>query len=615
MRSSKISQVVGVICLVASGCSGNIEHEPGKTGNSQGGGSGGGGTAGNNSTVSLPPLKDDTTVATTPTCSMANKPVSQEIRRLSVRQYRRTLNDLLTSALGDAAAGVQTKLAATIELIPDDAPARIGSDPHGTFRRLSQEVRADFVEGSYKVAETAADLLTAPDLLAKFVGSCATAMPVAADCTRAFVEKFGRRVLRHPLTAGEVDRYVSINANSGLKAVITALLSAPGFLYLLEHGDKAADGAADVFVLTPFEVASRLSYQFWDTMPDDTLWKAAETGSLLTSSGYAAEVERIFADPRTRDTMDMFFLDWLMLDELPKMDTLNADPEYKAFAGDALPSAKLTDDMAEELLSMGRHLTFNAPGTFNDLLTSDLVFPRSVELARLYGLSAAWDGKSAPPALAKGARPGYLTRAGMLASGMPRTRPVLRGALLRTKTFCEAIPPPPADAADEAEKVKDSIPAGASTREVTISLTEKVAASCKGCHQVFTNPLGFALEGFDGLGRARTVEKVLDSKGKLIKEVPVDTRAIPRVDIDDETTEVSGAGELVAVIAKDKKVASCFARNYVRYSNARVEDLTGDACALNLVTSGIDKGAKLPELFRSIALVPSFKLRTISVKD
>src|SRR4029077_3642782 len=98
-------------------------------------------------------------------------------------------------------------------------------------------------------------------------------------------------------------------------------------------------GMPGVYEVTPFELASRLSYQFWDTLPDETLWQAASDGSLLQPAVYQREVNRLYADPRTRPTMSRFVADWLKTDELPALDTHDQDPIFRAFAGPDLPRA------------------------------------------------------------------------------------------------------------------------------------------------------------------------------------------------------------------------------------------------------------------------------------
>ena len=225
------------------------------------------------------------------------------------------------------------------------------------------------------------------------------------------------------------------------------MLLSPSFIYLVEHGAEPVTGRPAVASLSPFEVAARLSYHFWQTMPDRELFEAARTGALHTAEGYRTQVDRLFADPRTPATIDQFFQDAFKLADVPRLDQLNGDPVFKAFAGPDLPAASLHTAMADEVLALLRHHTWETPGRFADLLTSDLSFARAPELARLYGLPP-WTGRAARPQhFPPAPRPGLLTRAAFLVSGTTSTRPIMKGVFVRHTLLCDEIPPPPNNAA------------------------------------------------------------------------------------------------------------------------------------------------------------------------
>ena len=167
--------------------------------------------------------------------------------------------------------------------------------------------------------------MTTSARLGTVVGSCATDTNTSNDasCLDAFIRKFGARALRRPLATDEVDFYkraygTSTAASAASYAdLIGVFLTAPEFLYFVEHGDKAVAGQSNVYELTAYELASRLSYQLWDTAPDDPLLIAAADGSLMTDATYRAQIARLLADPRAQPTLDAFFADWTKVDDLP----------------------------------------------------------------------------------------------------------------------------------------------------------------------------------------------------------------------------------------------------------------------------------------------------------
>jgi hypothetical protein len=131
---------------------------------------------------------------------------------------------------------------------------------------------------------------------------------------------------------------------------------------------------------------------------------------------------------------------------------------------------------------------------------------------------------------------------------------------------------------------------------------------CSGCHRALINPLGFATESFDALGRYRTEQKLFDEDGESIGSKPVDTRGVPRV-LSDDTAEVSGALELMNKIAESGKAEACLARNYFRFTFARWENLSQDGCTLEALRAPLAQGGTIPELAEAAARTPSFKRR------
>lgn len=601
-RRSLHSAPLALLALALSCCVGSIDGRGGTDGEggqsppTGGGASGGGGD-----------------VEAAVTCDPRAVPAVQAWRRLSSIQYRNTLRDLLTFALKspDLASAVSNELPSLAGL-PADQRKNVPLDPHGSYRRLDQDVEQSLVDQTYEIATAVGDALTTTKRLGTVVGACATDADTANDkaCVGSFVQSFGERVLRRPLAPAETEAYRTFAGAGpitarGMSDVIAGLLTAPQFLYHIEHGDKQVAGRDGVFALTPFELASRLSYQFWETMPDSELMEAAKNGELSSADGYTKQVDRVFADARTRAPLDEFYREWLKLEDLKPLDTRAADPTFRTFAGGDLPKSDVHRNMVEDVMSLVRYYTWEKQGTLNDLFSTNLSFAKTPDLAKIYGVPV-WTGGS-PPAFPEGLRPGLLTRALFLSTGSATTRPVMKGVFTRTTILCDEIPPPPDNAAN-ANMTESS--AKLSTRQMIEGLTESPGTPCAGCHQTLINPIGFATENFDALGRVRTEQRLFSSQGVEVARAPVNTHTVPQIVAGDETVS-EGAADLMRLIADSGKAHTCFSRQYFRYTFARWDDLSTDGCVVNRVNKMLNGEGSLQSALKVIAMVPEFQQRTI----
>ncbi len=541
-------------------------------------------------------------------CRAAADGRAQPLRRLGHAQYVNTIRSLVTFAAPDAAAGIMQQIAPQLAQVPADA--RLGGviEGLGGYESFDQAVQQGHVDGSFRVAEAVgAALASQPGVL----GTCAD----PSGCVRDFIEGFGRRVLRRPLSEDDVEFYMdvfdgegaSVGADpAGIADVITVMLASPEFLYMVEHGAEPVPDTQDTYWLDDYELAARLSYHFWQTTPDTTLLHAAEQGELRTDEGYQQQVDRLFADARTEAALGTFFTQWLWLDDVPAVDALVGTPRFDAFA-DGLPlEAHTRDHMVDEVLDLARHYTFTDPGTFDAFFASPLSMARTDDLAAIYGV-APWDGVGDPPVLDD--RAGLLTRAALLATGTVGTRPVMKGAFIRAAILCDPLPPPPPDAGDAPP------PDGQSTsRELIEALTEVEGTSCAGCHTGLLNPLGFATENFDGLGRSRTEEVFWDAAGNELGREPVDTRSQVQV-VPGDPQPSAGVDDLTEIILDSGRAQTCFAQNYIRFTFGRPHDQDADACVLEQLTLDMADGATMAQVLQAVALRPEFRQRTLLPGD
>jgi Protein of unknown function (DUF1588)/Protein of unknown function (DUF1592)/Protein of unknown function (DUF1595)/Protein of unknown function (DUF1585)/Protein of unknown function (DUF1587) len=604
---------------VALSCTGRVTAphtdpgSPGATGSGGRGGSGRGGSGPTAGAAGTGPMSTGGSGATSGTgpaapvaCQPGGEPAPTALRRLSTRQYRNTVRDLL------AGSGLR--------IVADEARdllAAMPEDSAGRFRGLDNRISAEHVAAAFRLANAVAEGASRPDRLATFAGSCAATAPLSGRCLDDFLDGFGRRAWRRPLTAGERSDLHALNDGQRspadvIQMVTVLLMTSPRFLNHLELDGTPVAGRQDHLALSPHEVAARLSYTFWETMPDEQLFAAAAaTGpeSLATDSGFRKQLDRVFADPRTRATLWQFWNEWLRLESFTGF--ASSRPGWRSLAaGETLGAGGRDDygDMVDELRALTEHFTWTRKSTLADLLTTDLSVTRAPALARLYQV-APWSGNGEFPRLGP-ERSGLLHRAALLVSSLETTNPFHRGAFVRRQLLCDPLPQPDPNSLPPGALDPPPPSAAETTRQRFARKTD--AALCLPCHQQF-NDLGFVLEAFDALGRHRSTEKVFDEQnGRLLAELPIDARGVAAVDPADRRP-VDGPAELNRRIVESKKVEACLAQQYFQYSFRR-EPAAGDACLVDQLRASLvqpSPGTGLDETFKIIALDPEFRRRKV----
>ena len=540
---------------------------------------------------------------------MRTTPGDLPLPRLSHDEYIQTVKDLVTQVMPAAEASkiVTAAIPLTTDLSRDNLVGS-ASEKHGGFSRVDQSEQQPYADIPVAVAmNLGAAFTSSATRIAALVGDCSkSGSSINTACLQSFVKSFGEIALRHPMSDADVTFYVGTATSNpvstaDLAKVVAVMLASPRFLYRVESGDQMV--ATNIYALDAWELAARLSYHFWGTMPDATLRDAARSGALLTTDGYASQVNRLMADPRADGTIRAFFEEmfWPLL-ELPPLDSRVNDPVYKAFAGSNLPTTTLRDHMVNEVLDAASWTIANG-GTLSDLFTNRMSFAKDADLAALYGVSP-WNGQGTPPML-PASRAGLLTRAAFLSTGTINTRPIMKGVFIRTTLLCDGIPAPPANAANTPIVLTGT----QTTRELVQTITEQTGTVCQSCHQSLINPLGFSSENFDGLGRERAQQTFYDDAGKVTGMKAVDTTSVPRVKTDDATMS-AGMADLTQLIAKSGKVEPCLATRLFRFAFRRIETSI-DADAIAGLTQLAQSG-KLVDLFKGVAMRPEFKQRVIT---
>ena len=496
--------------------------------------------------------------------------------RLTNREYNNTVRDLL----GD-----------TSQPANQFATDR---DPAFEFRRAGTVAVQDAT-----LIRTAAEGLAAaaaPKLVNGMLLPCDPATGEDA-CAQAFITTFGRRAFRRPVATDEATRLTSLYtaARTGLKlsfadaisVVVEAILQTPQFLYHWEAAPTALnihEGA--VVRLGSYQIASRLSYFIWGSMPDETLLAAAAAGQLDTAAGVQTAARRLLADPKAKETVASFFADWMGLDGLAaRTKDTNVYKTYTAATQQA---------MLDETSAFVENVTFGGDGRLATLLGAPYSY-LDATLAPLYGATSTSTGTAmTKTALNPAQRGGLLTQGSFLAltGNADGSNPVRRGKFVYTKLMCNTLPPPPANV---------PLPAPASAGGTTRQRFEvhDQNACARGCHTSM-DPIGFGFENYDGIGQYRTMDN----------GSPVD--ATGTITLDGTPQTFTDAIGLVGLLAKSPEVRTCFAGEWSRFALGRV-DTDGDAASLQATAAAFASDtASLQDLMAAVATMRSFRYRSPS---
>jgi hypothetical protein len=512
------------------------------------------------------------------------------LRMLIHGEYERTLREVF----GDAA--VETTVI-DLARISDQKPA------HG-FRTMALGTTGGDVEARFQVSDQLAKTLAEDPRQLTAVAACAGTPPLSDACVTELLTSLGLRLFRRQLTAAEQSWIQSvyqdgsaIAGGDGIRFAIFALLESPHFLYRPEISGTPLATAPGTLTLSGYELASRLSFLIWGSAPDAALLSSAASGSLDTEAGLSQELERLLSGPRARGQLLRFFQQWLEFEQLPIVN--QAGPFLGEIQGEGLADA-MQKELSETLLG----IALDDKGKLSDLFTSDLAFVESPELAKLYGVMAPASGSRT--ALDPQRRGGLLTRAALLLTSGETTSPIRRGAFVKRKLLCDAIPSPDPNSFPAGAIQPPDFDENATSRQRWTSKTGD--SQCNACHSQF-NPFGFALENYDAIGRYRDTEPIIDpGSGVTLRNLPID--ASIDVTLDSEPIHASDAVELGRALAESPRVRACFATQWLRFGAGRHET-ESDACVLADVVSSIDQDASLLDALERVVLAPEFRLRKL----
>jgi hypothetical protein len=560
LRFLRAGNVSLVLVLAAAACRGEIGTLPGSHENS--------GTSGG--TTGRPPLGADGKAA-------ANLDVNRvAIHRLNNTEYDNTVHDLLGVKSSPGAAFIEDEKLFGFDDIAD------------AFGMTDAQYEQYFNAADALVEEAFAD----PALKGRIL-VCTPASSADAGCTRRIIETFGLRAFRRPVEPPEVDRLITVSTDAvalgedftgGIKQAVKAMLSSPSFLYRIELDPDPSSAAAHP--LAAHELASRLSYLAWSSMPDDQLFQQAESGALLTDDVLTAELGRLLKDARGNQFRSNFAGQWLGLRDLANHQVEpTAFPEWNESLRQGMVQEGL--DYFAEFLTGDREMT--------DFFTADVNFVDG-PLSKLYGLpKPAGDGLVRVTSTSDHRR-GFIGLASFLtlSSYSYRTAPTLRGKWVLENLLCQHIPPPPPNV-PKLDTANADTSAAAQSENVRKRLeAHRANPDCAGCHRVL-DPIGLGLENFDAIGNYRTQYDngdAIDASG-----------ALP------DGPAFNGLTELTTLLAGDTRLIDCTEKKLMTYALSRGIVASDAPFSKQILDGWSSKGLGLAALLEQIVLNDTFRYR------
>jgi Protein of unknown function (DUF1592)/Protein of unknown function (DUF1588)/Protein of unknown function (DUF1595)/Protein of unknown function (DUF1585) len=500
-------------------------------------------------------------------------PASSQIPRLLNRQYDAVVRDLL----GVTTVGTENKPASQLLVADSDGP--MTPDTWRIYQDVGGQIARGVMAGPNRTRFIACD-------------------PAAAGCLDQTIRSFGRKAFRRPLSDAEVARFMKLSQTMPAgtpqevaETTLQAFLVSPSFIMVPEL-TNTANTTGKPIELSSHEVATRLSFMLWGSIPDDPLNAAADSNALRTKEQILAQAQRMIGvREKTGPLIASFHRDWVQMNNgNAHWWKVDHDPRtFPEFTPDAKPSWQAELDAFFEDVAFGG-------GSFKELLLSNVAFVNKYNAA-IYGLDPARFGDQLMKVeLDAAQRPGFLTRAGFLSSysGFNATSPILRGAFISTYLL-GVNPGPPIPGATMMTAQGDF-----KTQRAYVEALTKPDA-CVGCHTI-VNPPGFVLENYSGIGKWQTV----DPRGGAI-DATVTTATVTLGG--GATKEISSPQQLMQEIAARPAAKQLYAQAWVSYAFGR-DPNANDQCTVDQLNTKLSaNGYSILNLLADLTQADSFRLR------
>jgi hypothetical protein len=582
----------GLLGLALAGCTGQVggamlagNGSTGASASGSGNGSGTGGGTGASAGTSVAGVGSDGGPAG-PCVGLT----SRRVRRLAMREYANVVGGLL------GAAAEQQVVAAW----PAEPPVN-GFDNQDIALFISPSLQET-------ISDLALQLSTA--VTATTVAPCATTGG-SATCLQSFIKSFTEQAYGRPITAAENASYVALAGTApdyatSVQMIVEMVLQSPYTLYVSELGPDdgivaSADGGSvtgpdggalvgqgggapslPAVLLTPYEIASQISFMVTGTRPDATLLQAAQTAGFNNASDIQTQVQRLLVTAPGQASLARFITGWM---DMGPMSTVPKSPDVYPEYTQTLAAA-----MQQEFDTFVSTQLNGGNGTLSDFLTATSTnIPAALD--SVYGSDLLKSGQLDPTR-----RKGLLSLPAVLTynSNDINSGPIERGLLVRRQLLCQVVLPPPAVALAAIAANPFTLDAGITTRE--FFETHASQPACSGCHAQF-DPIGFGLEDMDGMGRFRSTDNGLpvDSSGQLTA-----------TDVDGTFT---GPAQLSVLLSQSQEVASCMVNHFFNFDQAR-DPVAADSCTIqNWATQFSQGGGKIIDLVNASVADRTFVYR------
>ncbi len=498
-----------------------------------------------------------------------------QIPRMTDAQYDNVINDLL----GVTALTSNGNLPPSSMLSPDSAGSLDAIGWNG-YLTAAQAIAAQVMGNATSKA--------------KFMTCDPTTN--TTTCLTNTVQTFGRKAFRRPLTTTEVTSFMRLNSLTPAgtpaqvaQAILAAFLASPSFIMLPEVNQTASGSG---FQLNNYELATRLSFLFLNSTPDDTLATAANSTTLMTKAQILAQAKRLLQSPKAASMATAFAQYYLAIQNGSHWtnNTSHDTTKYPAFTASSYAPA-----MAE-INSFFQNVTLNG-GTFKDLFLSNVGYVTK-DTAALYGLSgSSYTSTPTQVALDATTRPGFLTRVGFLSTFAHSdvTSPILRGAFITGRVF--GINPGQPDA----KFLLATPPVGDYTTERDAVAAMVANQPCLGCHGTYINPPGFVLEHYNAVGTWQDTDPL---GGTINGTADVYFSST-------ETKTISSPSQLMTEIAALPNAQYTFAQEWVAFASNRNAN-PNDACTVNTLSSSLAQSSyTIASMMADYTQADSFSLRTV----
>lgn len=486
-----------------------------------------------------------------------------QLRRLTRGELQRSLDDIFPQLKGKWTVSIS------------EAESALGFDNDPAVLTVGGQVAGKLLD----TASALATALVADDVLPNILPCAASTANHA--CAQTFLDQFGRRLFRRPLTQAEQDRYLSFfdarlaasDFKSALRWLTVGLIQSPHAIYRREVGTLSGSE----YQLSQYEIAGELAYMYTGTTPSNELLAQADAGQLDSPAHLATIAGQLLATPGGQDTLQRFFKSWLGYDQISA-----SLPNVADFSAVAPDMVKETQTFIEQVVLTGR-------GGPKELLTASYTTP-SKALASFYGLPApSADFEKVERPAGRGV--GVLAQGSLIAAHSHETAssPTLRGLLVYEKLLCGVRPTVPPNV----PTLVTASPGVTTTRQRYEVQHMSAGTTCNTCHKLF-DPLGFGFEHYDEAGRYREQEVGLpiDSSGSLMQGST-------------QLFTFSGLDELAKNLSVQEKVGLCSSGYVNAFAFANNSSCLGETQRSDFVSGKLG----FIDYFASLAAEPSLTRR------